>query len=115
LAHLYARSPLGRWFGGKHENAGEPQAINLAVDGPEADAEAARFATHPVKLSTRLLIIRATQDGRPDWITVAPDQGWNERADTLLVRDVPADHLGVLAEPYVRVLAQAVDEVSQPS
>ena len=91
------------------------QAINLAVDGPEADAEAARFARRPVKLPTRLLIIRATQDGRPGWMTGAPDHGWNERAATLLVRNVPADHLGVLAEPHVRVLAQAINEVSNPS
>jgi len=115
LGRLYARSPLSRLFKGKDQPAGEPQAINLPVDGPEADAEAARFATRPVKLPTRLLIVRATQDGRPDWIKVAPDHGWSERADTLLVRDVPADHLGVLAVPHVRVLAQAVSEISQPS
>jgi len=115
FGQLYARSTLGRLLENKLEQAGEPQAINLAVDGPEADAEAARFASRPVKLPTRLLIIRATQDGRPDWMTVAPDHGWNERAATLLVRDVPADHLGVLAEPHVRALAQAINEVSNPS
>ena len=115
FGQLYARSTLGRLLENKLKQAGEPQAINLAVDGPEADAEAARFARRPVKLPTRLLIIRATQDGRPGWMTVAPDHGWNERAATLLVRNVPADHLGVLAEPHVRVLAQAINEVSNPS
>jgi amino acid adenylation domain-containing protein len=115
FGQLYARSPLGRLAQRKSEPVAEPQAVNLPVDGPEADAEAARFGSRPVKLPTRLLIVRATQDERPPWMTVAPDHGWNERADTLLVRDVPSDHLGVLAEPHVRTLAQAVDEVSRPS
>jgi hypothetical protein len=35
------------------------------------------------------------------------------RAETVLVRDVPANHLGVLRDPHVHTLAQAVAEISQ--
>ena len=82
-----------------------PQTIDLPVDGPKVDAETERFAASPAKLPTRLLIVRATKEPWPDWVTVAPDQGWGGRADTILVRDVPANHLGVLRDPHVRTLA----------
>jgi hypothetical protein len=55
--------------------------------------ETDRFAASPGKLHTRLLIMLATKEPWPDWVTVAPDQGWGDRADTILVCDVPADFL----------------------
>ena len=76
------------------------------------DAETERFAAHTSRLPTRLLVVRATQEPWPDWVTVTPDQGWGDRAETVLVRDVPANHLGVLRDPHVRTLAKAVAEIS---
>jgi thioesterase domain-containing protein/acyl carrier protein len=85
--------------------------IDMAVDGPEADADVARFAACPSKLATRVLVVCAGKEPWPDYVRVAPDQGWGGWADTVLVRSVPANHLGVLREPHVRLLAQAVSEV----
>jgi amino acid adenylation domain-containing protein len=95
--------------------AGPPRPSDLPVDGPEADAIAARFAAHVGKLPARLLVVRATREPWPAWVTIAPDQGWAGRADNVVVCDVPANHLGVLREPHVRQLARAVSEISAGS
>lgn len=89
--------------------------VDLPIDGPEADADVASFAAKPTKLSTRLLVVRAGQEPWPEYVQVAMDQGWSGWADRVIVCSVPADHLGVLREPHVRLLAQAVSEVSSPA
>lgn len=113
IQEFYARSPLRNLLRVRHEPEPAPQTIDPPVDGPKVDAETERFAASPAKLPARLLIVRATKEPWPDWVTVAPDQGWGGRADAILVRDVPANHLGVLRDPHVRTLAQAVADVSQ--
>ncbi len=115
LGQAFNRSPVAGWFRKGPRTTVDPQAITLPVDGPEADAETARFAAQTTTLPTRLLIVRATGDIRPDWMTVAEDLGWSGRAATVLVRNVPATHLGVLVEPDVRTLAEAVNEISAAS
>lgn len=89
-----------------------PAAIDLPVDGPEVDAEVARFAARPGRLSTRVLVVCASQEPWPTYVRVAPDQGWKGWADSVVVRSVPANHLGVLRKPHVRLLAQALSEVT---
>jgi len=90
------------------------EPIDLPVDGPEVKAEVHRFAIGSSRLSTELLIVRATQTPTPDWLAVDKDQGWGERATKVVVHDIAADHLGVLREPHVRSLARAVTDVSEP-
>jgi len=87
-------------------------AIDLRVDGPEVDAEVARFAATPVRLSTLVLVVCASKEPWPAYVRVAPDQGWKGWADRVVVRNVPANHLGVLREPHVRLLAQALAEIT---
>jgi hypothetical protein len=89
------------------------EPIDLPVDGPEVEAEVHRFAIGSSRLSTELLIVRATQTPTPDWMAVDKDQGWGERATKVVVHDIAADHLGVLREPHVRSLARAVTDVSK--
>ncbi len=90
----------------------ELDLIDLPVEGPEADAEVTRFATVPRRLSTRVLVVCAGAEPWPSYVRVAPDQGWNGWADSVVVRRLPADHLGVLREPHVRLLAEALAEVA---
>jgi thioesterase domain-containing protein len=78
------------------------------------DAAAKGLSTYASTRPTRLLVVRATKEPWPEWVTVAPDQGWGGRAEAILVRDVAASHLGVLLEPHVRTLAQAIAEVVRP-
>ena len=89
------------------------QPIDLPLDGHEVDAELDRFAANPSRLPTRLLVVCATKEPRPEWSTVASDQGWSGLAETVVLCKVPADHLGVLREPHVQMLAQAVSQISQ--
>ena len=93
------------------KNARQP--IDLPLDGHEVDAELDRFAANPSRLPTRLLVVCATKEPRPEWSTVASDQGWSGLAETVVLCKVPADHLGVLREPHVQMLAQAVSQISQ--
>jgi amino acid adenylation domain-containing protein len=111
LAQLAERPPLRSLFGKGQPDGEAPRPIDLPVDGPEADAIAARFAAHPGKLPARVLVVRASRDPWPAWVTIDHDQGWAGRADRVVVRDVPANHLGVLREPHVRELASAVTEI----
>jgi len=109
IERLTARTPL-RWLLGTGK--GSPaRAIELPVDGPEVDAEVARFAAKPVKLSTRVLVVCASQEPWPTYVRVSPDQGWDGWADKVTIRNVPANHLGVLRDPHVRLLAQALAEL----
>jgi thioesterase domain-containing protein len=89
------------------------QAIDLPIDGSEMDAAAGQLTTDLSKQPTRLLIVRATEEPWPEWVTIAPAQGWEGRAEEVLVREVAANHLGVLLKPHVRILAQAIGELSQ--
>jgi amino acid adenylation domain-containing protein len=85
--------------------------VELAIDGPELEAEVRRFAARPRHIDARLLVVRATATPRPRGQLVAHDQGWGGRARAVIVHDVAADHLGVLREPHVRALARVLDEL----
>jgi amino acid adenylation domain-containing protein len=110
LARLLAWQPMRRLL--DPSRSAQPHAIDLPVDGPDVDAEVARFAATPVKLSTRVLVVCASREPWPTYVRVAPDQGWKGWADSVVVRNVPANHLGVLRDPHVRLLAQALAEVT---
>jgi amino acid adenylation domain-containing protein len=113
LDQLCARSSLRGIFQGRKQLEQASHAVDLDINGPEADTAAKCLAAQAGKLPTRLLVVRATKEPWPEWVTVAPDQGWGGRAEAVLVRDVAANHLGVLREPHVRTLAQAIEEVFQ--
>lgn len=113
LKELYDRSPLGKRFRFLHTSARVSQSVDLPVSGPEVEAEVRRFGAQSGKLPTRLLVVCATKEPRSDWASVAPDQGWGDRAETVVVRNIPANHLGVLREPHVQLLARAISEISR--
>jgi amino acid adenylation domain-containing protein len=114
--NLTARIPLlGRFRPPVHSAHNGAELIDLPVDGPEVEAEVHRFAGSSSRLATQLLVVRATQEPMPDWMSVDADQGWAGRASQVTIHDVPANHLGVLREPHVRSLARAVSMVSKPS
>jgi amino acid adenylation domain-containing protein len=111
LDRIKAWTPLRRLLG--PARAIPARLIELPVDGPEVDAEVARFAAKPVKLSTRVLVVCASKEPWPTYVRVSPDQGWKGWADSVVIRNVPADHLGVLRDPHVRELAQALAELGK--
>jgi amino acid adenylation domain-containing protein len=113
---LTARIPvIGRFRPPVHtSHNGGAEPIDLPVDGPEVEAEVHRFASTSSRLATQLLVVRATEEPTPEWMSVEADQGWAGRASKITVHDVPANHLGILREPHVRSLARAVSMVSKP-
>lgn len=92
------------------EKTERPQQLGLV--GPELDAEFRRFDKRRHELKSRLLVVRAARDPKPSWVQVRRDLGWSQRAEEVLLRDVDATHLGLLREPYVRNLAQAIDAIN---
>jgi thioesterase domain-containing protein/acyl carrier protein len=113
LERFYAHLPLPSTLRVRKEPEHPSFAVDLPINGPEMDAAARCLAPPASNRPTRLLVVRATKEPWPEWVTVAPDQGWGGRAEAVLVRDVAANHLGVLREPHVRTLAQAIEEVFQ--
>jgi amino acid adenylation domain-containing protein len=109
--NIASRIPLLGKLKPSSSAANGAQMIDLPVDGPEVEAEVQRFATGSSRLSTQLLIVRATEEPTPEWMMVDADQGWGARAKKVLVHDIAANHLGVLREPHVRSLARAVADV----
>ena len=73
----------------------------MEIEGPEADAEVARFASTVTGIRGRLLIFRALVQDVPRWITLAPHLGWQGLSDRLVTCDVAASHLGLLQDPHV--------------
>lgn len=88
--------------------AAEP--IDLPIDGPEVDEEIERFAGVRRCLDGDLLVVRATDEPSPPWRTIKRDLGWGGRARRVRVLDIAADHLGVLKEPHVSMLARALEQ-----
>ena len=93
LKQTYKRSRLRNflqtWLAPK--DAG--QTIDVPLDGPDVDAEFNRFAASPNRLPTRLLVVCATKEPRPEWSTVAPDQGWCGRAEEGREHRPPGDRI----------------------
>ncbi|MBC8074071.1 MAG: hypothetical protein IAG13_37470 [Deltaproteobacteria bacterium] len=85
--------------------------IDLPIDGPEVELEMRRFADARTRLDARLLLVRATAEQTPTWMTLARDYGWAGRAARVDVHDIAADHLGVLRAPHVASLARALYDV----
>jgi amino acid adenylation domain-containing protein len=85
-------------------------AIDVEIDGPEADAEVARFASSITGIQGRLLIFRALVQNVPRWMSFAPHLGWESLSTRLQTCDVNASHLGLLQDPHVEVVAKALSE-----
>ncbi len=82
--------------------------VEVEIDGPEADAEVARFASSVRGIRGRLLIIRALSQTLPSWRIQPPHLGWQGFSERLTICEVPASHLGLLKDPRVRVVAKAL-------
>jgi amino acid adenylation domain-containing protein len=89
-------------------NQGSP--IDVEIDGAEADAEVARFASTLTGIRGRLLIFRAMIRTFPSWTILAPDLGWRGLSNRLMTCDVPASHLGLMQDPHVHLVAKALAE-----
>ena len=84
--------------------------LDVAIDGPEADAEVDRFAANITAIAGQLLVIRALENRYPRWVRLEPHLGWEGLSGTLVTLDVPATHLGLLSDPWVAVVARALAE-----
>ncbi len=84
--------------------------VEVEIDGSEADAEVARFASTITAIRGQLLIFRALVQPLPSWTSFAPHLGWQGRSERLVTCDVAASHLGLLKAPHVRVVAKVLTE-----
>jgi thioesterase domain-containing protein/acyl carrier protein len=85
-------------------------AVDVEIDGPEADAEVARFASSITAIQGRLLIFRALVQNVPGWMSFAPHLGWESLSNRLETCDVAASHLGLLQDPHVQVVAKTLSD-----
>jgi amino acid adenylation domain-containing protein len=105
---LFARLPVLQKLPSRSTSvAATAEAVDVPIDGPEA---AKLFAVSPDanSLTGRLLIVRATNEPTPEWVTLAKDHGWTGLTRRLFVRDVAATHLELLSQPNVEVVAAAI-------
>lgn len=86
----------------------EAELVELSVDGPEVEQELEAFAATDRRIRGRLLVVRGTEEEIPTWMEVDPALGWAGRAQEIQVHNIASDHLGVLREPYVQSIAEAV-------
>jgi amino acid adenylation domain-containing protein len=84
------------------------EPIDVPIDGPEADAEIERYQSSVQPIAGRLLVLRATDQGWPDWLTSAPDLGWTGLATEVAARDLATPHLDLLKQPHVKIVADAM-------
>ena len=84
--------------------------IDVLIDGPEADAEVARFASSITGIQGRLVIFRALVQDVPRWMSFAPHLGWQALSERLVTCDVSASHLGLLQEPHVQIVAKTMTD-----
>jgi thioesterase domain-containing protein len=108
LGGVTARAPWLRRL--RPVPASSRQPIDVSLDGADADAEVARFASTITGISAQLLIIRATAESQPTWMEVSADLGWTGLSDRLITRDVAATHMELLRDPHVLEVAGAMDE-----
>jgi thioesterase domain-containing protein len=59
--------------------------------------------------SLPIKLFRATASSQPFHVVLDDDLGWRPFADALTRYDVPCDHLDLLREPHVRVVARVLD------
>ncbi|MBX7083015.1 MAG: amino acid adenylation domain-containing protein [Nannocystaceae bacterium] len=88
--------------------ASEAGAVDLPIDGAEVDAEVQRFSRRDATVQAPVHVVRATREPWPRWMSIAPDQGWAGRGGSVLVHEVDSDHRGVMRQPYVQVIADAL-------
>jgi len=84
------------------------EVIELSVDGPEVEQELQAFAATQKRINASLLVVRGTEEHVPSWMEIDPHLGWAGRAARVTVKNIDSDHLGVLREPYVQGIAQAL-------
>jgi len=85
--------------------AGPAQPVDVDVDSPDTAADVDRFAAQITGTGARLLVVRALDPGRRSWTA---HLGWAGLSPHFVARNVRATHLGLLREPQVRAVAQAI-------
>jgi thioesterase domain-containing protein len=108
LAKLAAESARLRALR-QQRSAAPGQLVDVEIDSPAAATDVHNFAARVTETGARLLVVRATNEGRPAW--TAEHLGWRGLAKRFVARDVPASHLGLLQEPHVREVAGAIAEL----
>lgn len=105
-AQVQAQLPiLGKLEAFAHQGQ---EVIELSVDGPEVEQELQAFAATQKRINASLLVVRGTEEHVPSWMEIDPHLGWAGRAARVTVKNIDSDHLGVLREPYVQGIAQAL-------
>ncbi len=89
----------------------EAVAVDLPIDGAEVDAEVQRFSRRSASVHAPVHVVRATREPWPGWMSISADQGWAGRGGAVVVHEVDSDHRGVMRQPYVQVVADALAAV----
>jgi amino acid adenylation domain-containing protein len=105
------RGPSSRSEPGDHEKKLQQDIESLhRVRLDQYRAAWERYERTLVPYPGTALIFRARDEKRPPGTAVRADCGWSRfiAADRMTLREVRGDHLGILTEPSVRELAQAI-------
>jgi thioesterase domain-containing protein/acyl carrier protein len=108
LARVRARLRLKARAPANPGAAASGAPIDVEIDGPEADAEVARFASTATAIGGRLLVFHAMVRTLPSWTTMAPHLGWHGLSNQLVTCPVSASHLGLMQAPHVHEVAKAL-------
>jgi thioesterase domain-containing protein len=82
----------------------------LPVDGPEITGVVRKYQRTLGQLDTHLMVFRSSKRVWPEWITPSLYLGWDQLAARVSLHEVASDHMGLVREPHVRVVARAISE-----
>lgn len=86
---------------------------NIPAAGSECFAEMARSEATVGYLDSHIIVFRATGRPQPAWKKVPSDLGWKGLGRCVSTYDVDSDHLEIIREPHVRVVARVLaDELA---
>ena len=85
----------------------------MPPEGSDCFAEMARSEATVGYLDTHIIVFRATGRPQPAWKKVPSDLGWKGLGRRVSTYDIDSDHLEIIGEPHVRVVARVLaDELA---
>lgn len=96
-----------RWIATSCASAASAER-ELNLIGPETFTEARVYQARARPFPGPLLVFRATARAEAPWIRLDRDLGWKGMSPDLRVYEVPGDHLGIVRDPHVSRIADAL-------
>ncbi len=89
----------------------DPEAVELDVLSPEAEAAAFAYESYAERIRARTLLFRATKRDFPKWMRIEPTYGWGKLTPKLDAYDIHGGHLEIMHAPHVAEIAKILDRV----